>query len=116
MAITSLGQLNATDIPATATLTDTYTVPVAMIADVNITVANRADTDTAVRIAHIKAGDATDVTDADYLLFDLQTGSLSANVAPISFTSVLMTAGDTIAVYSSASALSVQVNGIQEDA
>lgn len=116
MAITELGQLNATNVPGTGVLTDTYTVPESMIADVNITVANRADTDTAIRIAHIKNGVAANVVVESYLMFGLQTALLSANVAPISFTGILMTAGDTIAVYSSASAVSVQINGIQEDA
>ena len=115
MAITDRGQLNATDIPGTGTLTDTYTVPASMVSDVNITVSNRADTDTALRIAHIKNGVAAGVANEDYLIFDLQTALLASNFAPISITGVMMSAGDTIAVYSSVSALSVQINGIQED-
>ena len=110
------GQLGAVDVAGTSTLTDIYTVPVGMVSDVNITIANRADADTAIRLAHIKNGVATGVANKDYLIFDLQTADLASNFAPISITGVMMTAGDTIAVYSSSSAVSVQVNGIQEDA
>lgn len=109
------GQLGAVDVPGTGTLTDIYTVPVGMVSDVNITIANRADTDTAIRLAHIKNGVAASVANEDYLLFDLQTIALASNFAPISFTGIMMSAGDAIAVSSDASALSVQVNGIQED-
>lgn len=110
------GQLGAVDVAGTGTLTDIYTVPEGMVSDVNITIANRADTDTAIRLAHIKNGVAADVSNEDYLIFDLQTASLASNFAPLSITGVMMTAGDAIAVYSSSSAVSVQVNGIQEDA
>ena len=116
MAITALGQLNATAVPGTGTLTDTYTVPVGKIADVNITVANRADTDTEIRIAHIKAGVAAAVAVEDYILYDIPTNLLVSNLAPIRRNGILMTAGDTIAVYSSLSAVSAQINGIEEDA
>ncbi len=109
------GQLDAVNIPATSTLTDVYTVPVSRVSDINITIANRADTDTNIRVAHIKNGVAANVAVEDYLLFDLATSSLASNVSPLSFTGIMMSAGDTIAVYSSASAVSVQINGIEED-
>jgi len=110
---TAKGQLGAVDVAGTGTLTDIYTVPASSEADVNITVSNRADTDTNIRVAHIKAGVAAGVANEDYLIYDVATGSLASNFAPIELTAVLMTVGDTIAVYSSASAVSVQVNGIQ---
>ena len=110
------GQLDATDVPGTGTLTDTYTVPLARVSSVNITVANRADTDTEIRIAHIKNDVAVNVAPEDYILFDIPTNKLVSNLAPIRRNGILMSAGDTIAVYSSLSAVSVQVNGIEEDA
>lgn len=116
MAIDITGQLGALDNAGDATLRDVYTVPVGRAASVNLTIANRADTDTAIRIAHIKNDVATGVANEDYLLYDLPTGSLASNFAPISLTGVMMSAGDTIAAYTSVSAVSVQVNGIEEDA
>ena len=110
------GRLDAADVPGTGTLTDIYTVPLLREADVNINIANRSDTDTNIRIAHIKNGVAAGVTAIDYLLFDLPTSKLASNLAPITNTGILMSAGDTIAVYSSASAVSVQVNGLEGDA
>ncbi len=109
------GQLAALDNTGDGTLRDVYTVPASKISDVNITVANRADTATNIRVAHIKAGVASGVTNKDYLIYDLSTIKLASNFSPISITGVLMSAGDTIAVYSSASDVSVQVNGIEED-
>ncbi|MBE16513.1 MAG: hypothetical protein Unbinned6354contig1000_2 [Prokaryotic dsDNA virus sp.] len=112
---TVIGQLGAVAVAGTGTLTDIYTVPTDKKADVNITIANRADTDTNIRVAHIKAALAASVADEDYITYDLPTSTLADNRAPMSYTAILMTAGDTIAVYSSASAVSVQVNGIEED-
>ncbi len=109
------GQLASLNVPATSTLTDIYTVPASRVADVNITITNRADTDTNIRVAHIKNDVAANVAVEDYLLFDLATSSLASNYSPLSFTGIMMGAGDTIAVYSSASAVSVQINGIEED-
>lgn len=116
MAVPITGQLAALDNAGDATLRDVYTVPASRAADVNITVSNRADTDTNIRIAHIKNGVAAGVANEDYLLYDLPTGKLSDNRAPLEKNGVLMEAGDTIAVYTSASAVSVQINGIEEDA
>tara|TARA_R110002096_G_scaffold757_1_gene4293 strand:+ start:445 stop:795 length:351 start_codon:yes stop_codon:yes gene_type:complete len=116
MALDTTGRLGALDNAGDAVLRDVYTVPVGRAASVNITIANRADTDTNIRIAHIKNGVAAGVSNEDYLLFDLPTGSLASNFAPIQLTGVMMETGDTIAVYTSASAVSVQVNGIEEDA
>lgn len=109
------GQLAALDNAGDSTLRDVYTVPASKVADVNISIANRADTPTNIRLAHIKNGAAVDIALEDYLIYDLGTGSLVSNYAPISITGVLMGAGDTIACYSSASAVSVQINGIEED-
>jgi hypothetical protein len=109
------GQLGATDVPGTSTLTDVYTVPASKLADVNITVANRSNTITNLRIAHIKAGTAASVANEDYITYDFPSNALVHNSAPFIISAVLMGAGDTIAVYSSASAVSVQVNGIEDD-
>jgi len=116
MAVLITGQLAALNNAGDATLRDVYTVPLDRSADVNITVINRENTDTNIRIAHIKADVAANAALEDYLLYDLATSSLASNFAPISYTGVLMGPGDTIAVYSSASAVSAQVNGIEEDA
>ena len=78
-----------------------------------MTVANRADTATDIRIAHIK-GSST-VANEDYLMYDFSTSLLVGNRAPIQITAIAMAAADTIRVYSSASAVSVSVNGIEED-
>lgn len=112
---TVIGQLGAADVPGTSTLTGIYTVPADKKADVNITIANRADTTTNIRVAHIKNDTAAGVANEDYITYDLPTSALIDQRAPLSYTAILMTAGDTIAVFSSASALSVQVNGIEED-
>ena len=88
-------------------------MPASKHASVNITVANRADTATEIRIAHIK-GSAT-VANEDYLMYDFPTNVLADNRAPIQFTGIVMAAADTIRVFSSASAVSVAVNGIEED-
>lgn len=109
------GQLGALDNTGDATLRDIYTVPASKVADVNVTIANRADTITNIRLAHIKAGVASGVADKDYLIYDLPTSSLASNLAPLSVTGIIMSAADTIAVYSSASDVTVQVNGIEED-
>lgn len=118
MAAAIKGRLGAEDVPGTGTLTDIYTVPTAVPkreSDVNITIANRADTDTSIRVAHIKGGVAAGVTNKDYLTFDLPTGKLADNRAPLPYTAILMQEGDTIAVSSSDSAVSVQVNGVEAD-
>lgn len=116
MALPITGQLAALDNAGDAVLRDVYTVPGSRAADVNISIANRSDVDTAIRIAHIKNGVASGVANEDYILYDLPTGALASNFAPIEKTGVMMGAGDTIAVYTSASAVSVQINGIEEDA
>jgi len=108
------GQLGAADLTAT-TLTAVYTVPASKRASVNVTVTNRADTVTSIRIAHIKNDIVGNVAVEDYLLFDLPTTALASNFSPISFTGIIMTAGDVLAVRSSASSVSAQVNGIEDD-
>jgi len=115
MAINITGRLGGASI-GTGTLTDIYTVPAGRAASVNVNVANRSDVDTSIRIAHIQNGVAASVGDDDYLMYDLPTSSLASNFAPIQLTGVLMGAGDTIAVRSSDSAVTIQVNGIEEDA
>ena len=109
------GQLAAVDVAGTGTLTDVYTVPASKIADVNINIANRTDSNTAVRLAVIKADVAANVANEDYVIYGLETDKLATHLAPITYTGVIMGAGDTVAVYSSANAVSVQVNGIEED-
>lgn len=116
MAAQIKGQLGALNLLGDAVLRDIYTVDPLRVADVNVTIINRADTATNIRLAHIKNGAAGAVTTKDYLLFDLSTAKLASNFAPISYTSILMAAGDTIAAYSSVSDLSIQINGIEEDA
>lgn len=118
---TQYRRLAAADIPATSTLTDVYTVPVPTVGfstkrvhcDINII--NRSDTDTLIRYALIKNGTSSSVSDIDYRLHDLPTSALASNLTPISDSSLLMETGDTIAVYSTASELTVQVVGIEED-
>ena len=115
MALTITGRLAALDCTAGA-LRDIYTVPVSRVADVNITVVNRTNFSTSIRIAHIKNGVAAGVTSKDYLLYDFPTSALIINYAPIEKSGVLMQAGDTIAVSSNSRDVSVQINGIEEDA
>lgn len=109
------GQLAAVDVAGTGTLTDIYTVPASKVADINLNIANRSDTNTSLRIAHIKNGTASGVSIEDYILYDLPTSIFVSNFSPLEKTAILMSAGDTIAVYSSASAVTVQINGIEED-
>jgi len=118
MAALKFEQLAAVVIPATSTLTLLYKCPADRKADVNILIANSADTDTQVKIAHIKNDTVANVAAEDYLLggtVGLPTSALSSNLAPISFTGIAMSAGDEIGIFSSASALAAQVNGIEED-
>ena len=56
MAIPITGRLAALDNAGDSVLRDVYTVPASRAADVNITIANRADADTNIRVAHIKSG------------------------------------------------------------
>lgn len=116
MALPITGRLGALDNTGDATLRDVYTVPVGRAADVNVTISNRSDTDTSVRLAHIQNGVAAAVSDEDYIIYDLPTSVLADSRAPVEKTGLLMAAGDTIAVYSSDSDVTVQVNGIEEDA
>lgn len=119
MALTDRGQLGAEVIPATGVLTPVYTVGLSKVADVNLYIANSADTDTEIKIVHIKNGLVASIQDKDYLIggasAGLPTSSFSHNMAPFSFNAIEMTAGDTLAVSSSASALSAQANGLEED-
>jgi len=110
------GQLGAANVPGDGTLTDIYTVPSAKEASVNVIIANRADTITLLRVAHIKAGVAAAIANEDYILYDVDTSKFAENKAPVFLTAILMSVGDTIAIYSSASAVSAQVNGIEGDA
>ena len=109
------GQLGAVDVPGTGTLTLVYTVPVGKEASVIVSVANRADTITVLRVAHIKAGVLVDIANKDYLLYDVSTADFVSNLAPVRLRAIAMSAGDTIAVYSTTSAVSAQVNGIEGD-
>ena len=109
------GQLAAVAVAGTGTLTDIYTVPTSKIADVNVNIANRTDANTKIRLAVIKAATASGVAVEDYVIFDLPTVSLASHLAPIVYSGIIMSAGDTVAVYSSDEAVSVQVNGIEED-
>jgi len=110
------GQLGAVDVAGTGTLTAIYLVPASKEADVNVTICNRADTDTNIRVAHIKNAGVGSVANEDYITYDLPTSALASNFSPLSYTGIIMGAADTLAVYSSASAVSVQVNGIEDDA
>ena len=110
------GQLDAADVPGTGTLTSVYKVPASKEASINLTITNRSDVFTNIRVAHIKNGDVGDIANEDYLIFDVSTGDLASNFAPIQITAITMSAADTIAVYSSDSAVSAQANGIEGDA
>ncbi len=119
MAAKILGQLGAVVIPATSTLTKVYKCPVNRRADVNIHIANSADTDTQIKLALIRNDVVANVAAEDYLLggtVGLATSTLANNLAPLEFSGFMLEAGDEIGVFSSASALAAQVNGIEEDA
>ena len=109
------GQLDAVDVPNTGTLTQVYLVPASKVASVNLTIANRTNSSTVIRVAHIKAGGVGAVANGDYLLYDFPTSALAHNLAPISITGIMMGAADTLAVYSNGNAVSAQVNGIEDD-
>lgn len=108
------GQLGAKDVPGNGTLTSIYKVPAGQEASINLNIANRADTVTNYKIAHIKNGNVGDVANEDYLMFDLPSSELASNLSPIQLTGITMGANDTIAVSSSASAVSAQANGIEK--
>lgn len=109
------GQLGAVSVAGTGTLTDIYTVPTAKVADVNVSIANRVDANTAIRLAVIKGATASGVAVEDYVIYGLETNKLASHLAPIVYSGIIMAVGDTIAVYSSDEAVSVQVNGVEED-
>ncbi len=115
MPVPITGRLGAINSLGDSTNRDVYTVPANRNASVNITLVNRADTNTEVCIAHIKAGTSGAISTTDYLIYKLPTSSLAHNKAPVSITGVMMSAGDTISTLSTASACTVQVNGIEED-
>lgn len=107
------GQLGAADVLGTGTLTLVYLCPASHKASINLTIANRANTPTLIRVAHIKAGGVGDVANEDYLMFDVSTSLFTDNRSPIKLTAIAMGALDTIAVYSGSSAVSAQANGEQ---
>lgn len=117
---TIYGQLAAVQVPGTATLTDVYTVPASKKADVNIRVTNSLDTNTNISIVHVKSGTALDVAPEDYIYGGSASGiptlKFNDNRAPLTISGLLMTAGDTVAVYSSNNACAAQINGIEGDA
>ncbi|MCP3700974.1 MAG: hypothetical protein GY920_21140, partial [Aliivibrio sp.] len=71
-------------------------------------------------VAHIKDDVAANVSAEDYIYggsgSGIPTSRLVDNRAPIGLNGILMSAGDTIAVSSSANAVAVQVNGVEGDA
>lgn len=113
------GQLGAIDCAGDGVLRDVYTVPNTpdKEASVLITLVNRTTLATLIRLAHIKNGVAAGVATKDYIWYDLDTNDLVVHNAPMNPPFILtMAAGDTIAVSSSAQAISAQVNGIEGDA
>lgn len=118
-AIQKFEQLAAVSIPATSTLTEVYLCPVGRKADVNISIANSADTATNIALVHIKNDTIANVAAADYLIggagVGLPTSALAHNLAPIEKTGLAMSEGDRIGVWTNNSALAVQVNGLEED-
>jgi hypothetical protein len=110
---TSLGQV---DVPGTGTLTLVYQVPAGQEASINLTIANRADTPTNIRVALIKAAGVGSVANEDYLMYDIATSLFTDNRSPIQINGIVMGALDTIAVYSSAVAVSCNANGIEKAA
>ncbi|MCP4059025.1 MAG: hypothetical protein GY738_17275 [Pseudoalteromonas sp.] len=115
MPLPITGRLGAIDSLGDSTNRDVYTVPANRNASVNITLVNRTNANTEVFIAHIKAGTSGAISAVDYLICNLPTSSLAHNQAPVSITGIMMGAGDTISTLSTASACTVQVNGIEED-
>ena len=107
------GQLGAADVPGTGTLTSVYKVPALQKASVNLYITNRTATATIIRVAHIKNGNVGDIANEDYIQYDLDTTKLVHHTAMIPFTGIAMAAGDTLAVYSSATAVSANANGIE---
>lgn len=117
---TVLAQLGAVSVTGNGTLTSIYRAPTGKTADVNVFIANSADTDTQLKVAIIKNDVVGNVAAEDYIMggtsAGLPTSTLVHNMAPIQITGIGLTAGDTVAVSSSASAVAVQVNGLEQDA
>jgi hypothetical protein len=108
------GRLGAADVTS-GTLTDVYTVPARKTSTVSIIISNRTDAATNIRLALIKANTSLNVAPKDYVIFDLPTSAFVSNLAPVTYDDVFLGSGDTVAVYSSAEDVTVQVNGIEED-
>lgn len=116
MAVTIKGQLGALDCAGDGVLRDVYTVDPARESSVRINVVNRTTSPTLLKLAHIKNGVAAGVDNEDFIWFNLDTADLAVNNAPIPNPIITMAAGDTIAISSSAEAVTIQVNGIEGDA
>lgn len=120
MAAQLFEQLAAVVIPGTSTLTLIYKCPAGRKADVNITLANSADTATDIKFVHIKNDLIANVAAEDFIIggtgAGLPTSTFSHNMAPVEVKGLAMSAGDEIGAFSTASDLAAQVNGIEEDA
>lgn len=110
MAAKIHGRLGASDLAAT-TNTSVYTVPASRKATVNILVTNRNAVQTNVRLMNL-TGAIASLTNADYIAYDVPLGANSY----LERTGICLAAAATIGAYASATGITVQVQGIEEDA
>lgn len=114
MANEKQGDLGKVNIPTGGALTSVYKVPVAKKATGVLSIANRSNTATSITVAQITNGNVGDVATSDYKTFELPTTALQENRAPLAYT-LIVNAGDTVAVSSSSSDVTAIFNGVEND-
>lgn len=110
MAAKIHGRLGAQDLSAT-TNTSIYSVPASRKATVNVSIANRNSTATTVRLMHL-AGAIGTLSNVDYIAYDVQVPGNGY----IERTAICMAASATIGGYAGATGVTMQVQGVEEDA
>ena len=107
------GRLGALDCAAT-TAEAVYTVPADRKATVSINICNRNSSPVTIRLMHLDGAIGT-LANNDYIEYGLPVPATGSPDSTIERTGIAMTAGHTIGFYSSATGVTVQVVGVEED-
>lgn len=109
MAAKIHGRLGTLDCQAT-TNESVYQVPSGRKATANVSICNRNSTTVNIRLMHINGAIGTAGND-DYIEYDYALGPRGV----LERTAIPMAASETIGFYSSATGVTVQVKGVEED-